>query len=239
MKMYWKKQYENGDIELHIQEGFEMGNDITVSKNFIGEWGTYCPMSDKEHVATGYEKITTEEAEHLIEIAESETFPIIVNGMGEQREFEILKQNILDEKFETIDEFDVYSRTFRKMREYGHSGTAYTYIDARNGEVNTCWLGSGTQNHPFDSFYEIWLCKLETGDQAIDINTPEMLLDEDEQEDYEENYVDEIDVETYVIEKFGKEELKQRIENLIDVLGIEFNFDYDDITEQIDELYNR
>lgn len=159
-----------------------------------------------------------------------------VKAYGEVRKFEILDRDVLEEKIEELNETDIYSQTFRKMREYGHSGTAYTYIDARNGEINTCWLSSGTENHPFDSFYEIWLCKLETGDQAIDINTPEMLLDEDEQEDYAENYVDE-DVETYVIDKFGKEELKQRIENIIDVLGVEFNLDYDDITEQLNELY--
>jgi len=159
-----------------------------------------------------------------------------VKAYGEVREFEILDREVLEEKIEELDVSDIYSQTFRKMLEYGHSGSAYTYIDARNGNVNTCWLGSGTENHPFDSFYEIWLCKLETGDQAIDINTPEMLLDEDEQEDYAENYVDE-DVETYVIDKFGKEELKQRIENIIDVLGVEFNLDYDDITEQLNELY--
>lgn len=162
-----------------------------------------------------------------------------VKAYGEVREFEILDKEVLEEKIEELDVSDIYSQTFRKMREYGHSGTAYTYIDARNGEINTCWLGSGTVNHPFDSFYEIWLCKLETGDQAIDINTPEMLLDEDEQEDYAENYVDEIDAKTYVIEKFGKEELEQRIENIIDVLAVEFDLDYEDITAQIDELYNR
>ena len=159
-----------------------------------------------------------------------------VKAYGEVREFEILDREVLEEKIKELDVSDIYSQTFRKMLEYGHSGSAYTYIDARNGDVNTCWLGSGTVNHPFDSFYEILLCLLETGDKSLDINTPEMLLDEDEQEDYAENYVDE-DVETYVIDKFGKEELKQRIENIIDVLGVEFNLDYDDITEQLNELY--
>lgn len=156
-----------------------------------------------------------------------------IKAYGKIREFEILDRDVLEEKIEELDAADIYSQTFRKMLEYGHSGTAYTYIDARNGNVNTCWLGSGTENHPFDSFYEVWLCKLKTGDQAIDISIPEMLLDEDEQEDY----VDE-DVETYIIDKFGKEELEQRMENIIDVLGVEFNLDYDDITEQLDELYN-
>ena len=78
---------------------------------------------------------------------------------------------------------------------------------------------------------------METGDQAIDINIPEMLLDKDEQEDYTENYIDEIDVETYIIDKFGKEELEQRIEDLIGVLTVEFDLDYEDIKEQLDELY--
>lgn len=160
-----------------------------------------------------------------------------VKAYGEVREFEILDREVLEEKIEELDVSDIYSQTFRKMLEYGHSGSAYTYIDARNGDVNTCWLGSGTVNHPFDSFYEILLCLLETGDKSLDINTPEMLLDEDEQEDYAENYIDEIDVETYIIDKFGKEELEQRIEDLIGVLAVEFDLDYEDIKEQLDELY--
>ncbi len=160
-----------------------------------------------------------------------------VKAYGEVREFEILDRDVLEEKIEELNETDIYSQTFRKMREYGHSGTAYTYIDARNGEINTCWLGSGTVNHPFDSFYEILLCLLETGDKSLDINTPEMLLDKDEQEDYTENYIDEIDVETYIIDKFGKEELEQRIEDLIGVLAVEFDLDYEDIKKQLDELY--
>ena len=97
-----------------------------------------------------------------------------VKAYGEVREFKILDREVLEEKIEELNETDIYSQTFRKMLEYGHSGTAYTYIDARNGEINTCWLGSGTQNHPFDGFYEVLLCSMKTGDQAIDINTPEM-----------------------------------------------------------------
>ena len=72
--------------------------------------------------------------------------------------------------------------------------------------------------------------QLETGDQAIDINTPEMLLDEDEQKTMK------INRSKTLIDK-SERRTKQRIENIIDVLGVEFNLDYDDITEQLNELY--
>ena len=49
MIKYWKK----GD-ELHIQKGFEWGNDLTCVED--GEMGTYVPMSDAEHIQGGIKK---------------------------------------------------------------------------------------------------------------------------------------------------------------------------------------
>ena len=59
---YWRK-----GKELHIQKGFEWGNDLTCVED--GEWGTYCPITDEEHLSLGYEEITLEEAQKMAEIA--------------------------------------------------------------------------------------------------------------------------------------------------------------------------
>ena len=62
MIKYWKK-----NDELHIQKGFEWGNDLTCVED--GEMGTYVPMSDAEHVEKGYVEISFEEACKMAEIA--------------------------------------------------------------------------------------------------------------------------------------------------------------------------
>jgi hypothetical protein len=62
MIKYWKK-----DDELHIQKGFEWGNDLTCIEG--GEMGTYVPMSDEEHIQRGYVEISFDEASEMAEIA--------------------------------------------------------------------------------------------------------------------------------------------------------------------------
>jgi hypothetical protein len=62
---YWKKGSELS--ELHVQNGFEWGNDLTCTEG--GDWGTYIPLSREEHKARGYEEISREEAVEMAEIA--------------------------------------------------------------------------------------------------------------------------------------------------------------------------
>lgn len=57
--------------ELHVQNGFEWGNDISY-RHDDAEWGTYCPLSDAEHEARGYRELGREEAEVLSGIDLSE-----------------------------------------------------------------------------------------------------------------------------------------------------------------------
>ena len=64
--MYWKKETERGVI-LHVQKGFEWGNDLLCVPD--GEWGTYTPLTDEEHIRHGYVRITREETSELAEIA--------------------------------------------------------------------------------------------------------------------------------------------------------------------------
>jgi hypothetical protein len=63
---YWKKATEHGVI-LHVQKGFEWGNDLLCVPD--AEWGTYTPLTDEEHIRNGYMRITREEAEELVAIA--------------------------------------------------------------------------------------------------------------------------------------------------------------------------
>jgi hypothetical protein len=42
-----------------------------------------------------------------------------------------------------------------------------------------------------------------------------------------------------IIEKYGEEELQERIENIIEYYSLEFSFDFDEIRDQLDELYNK
>lgn len=57
---YWKK-----GNEVHAQNGFKWGNDITLTED--AEWGTYTPLSDEEHKRRGYKQITRAEVEELLD----------------------------------------------------------------------------------------------------------------------------------------------------------------------------
>lgn len=58
---YWISE-ETG--ELHVQHGWEWGNDITYTSP-EAEWGTYCPLTGQEHLKRGYRKVSRDEAESL------------------------------------------------------------------------------------------------------------------------------------------------------------------------------
>ncbi len=164
---------------------------------------------------------------------------IMVNGYGSQepaQEFEILDREALEKIIDNSSPSQIYRQTFEKAYGYTHGGTAYTYLDARDGSIKTSWLGSNTFNHPFDSFYEIWLCSLTTGASAIDLDTPDDLLDDEEQHelrDYSGSIRD------YLDEKHGTEEYEKRMENAIDWEAMEWEMDGEKIQEQLKELYSQ
>lgn len=151
------------------------------------------------------------------------------------REFDILEREDLQDIIDKLSNTEIYRRTFEEAKSYSHTGTAYSYVDARNGEIKTCWLGSGTTNHPWDSFYEIWLCSLETGNGAQDFGV-EDLIDTDSAE-YEEYRDSEFPVEEFIIREHGESELADRIENAITWYAIEFHFDDENIEQQLNDLY--
>lgn len=65
--------------------------------------------------------------------------------------------------------------------------------------------------------------------------TPDELLDWDEQEEFRDYNGT---LEEFITEKYGEEELQNRIENAKDYWALEFNFDCDYIKEQLDYLYS-
>lgn len=66
---YWISE-EKG--ELHVQDGCSWGNDITYTAE-DAEWGTYCPLSEREHIERGYRLVSREDAESLTGIDLSDT----------------------------------------------------------------------------------------------------------------------------------------------------------------------
>ncbi|MFA7662776.1 MAG: hypothetical protein WCX88_02560 [Patescibacteria group bacterium] len=73
MYEYWKHENDDGTAELHVQDGFEWGNDLTCRRpEGEAEWGSYCPLSGEEHITHEYVKIDRDEAETLAETVNQE-----------------------------------------------------------------------------------------------------------------------------------------------------------------------
>jgi hypothetical protein len=160
-----------------------------------------------------------------------------INNRGEAREFEILEREQIEEILNDLNPVEIYKKTLRDAVSYNHSGNAYAYIDARNGDVATTWLEKSNLLHPWDSFYEIIICDIETGYDNLDFNTPENLLELDNKDEMEKFQNSELDPESFIIEEYGQEELNERYENVYDYLSDNFDFNWDDIKEQLDQLY--
>lgn len=149
--------------------------------------------------------------------------------------FEILDRGEIEKILEELDPAEIWYMTYNEGNNWDFSGIAYTYLDARDGKVYSAWLQQNTMEHPWDSFYQIILCTMETGDNWWDFMVPDELLDWDEQReflDYDGT------LKEFIIEKYGEEELQDRIENAKDYWAYEFNFDWNDINEQLNYLYS-
>lgn len=161
------------------------------------------------------------------------------------RIFEILDRKELekriDEILEEVGKDEIYRRTFDKAMGYSFSGTAYTYVDARDGELVTSWLQQNNFLHPWDEFYEIVLC---TVSSPVEGPYDDDLLDTvgDEFDEFRkwQNKTGG-DVREFFIDKYGEEkgekEYQERIDNWIEWLATEFNIDWGNIQKQLDKLY--
>lgn len=156
------------------------------------------------------------------------------------RVFEILDRKQLESIIDELDQAEIYRRTFDKAMGYSFSGTAYTYVDARDGELVTSWQQQNNFLHPWDEFYEIVLC---TVSSPIEEPYDDDLLDTSGKE-YDEfhEWQNETggDVREFFIDKYGEEkgekEYQERIDNWIEWLATEFSKAFD-IDAQLDRLY--
>ena len=148
------------------------------------------------------------------------------------RVFEILEREELEKIFDSIDRQEIFRQTFDKARDFRFSGDAYTYVDARNGEIVTRWQQGGAIDHPWDSFYEIVICSLKTPVREFDTNE---YLDEKELQKF---YDSDMSLEEFIRTIFGPDEFERRTENIIDFYAEFAGVDWDFIKEQLDNLYS-
>jgi len=163
---------------------------------------------------------------------------IRIRGLGynEYRSFEILDRQKLNDIIEELDSREIFRKTYEKAQGYSFSGTAYTYIDARGGEIVTSWIQQNNFLHPFDSFYEITLCSIDT---PVEDFTHEDLLDPNDEEYQEFIEQNELGIEEFIEKKYGKKELNERIENAIEWYAEDFLIDWIIVKEQLKELYSK
>jgi len=152
------------------------------------------------------------------------------------REFEILDRQEIEKIIDELDSTEIYKKTYTKGYGYYHSGEATCYLDARTGEVKTMWIQSNNFEHPWDSFYKIVLCSLKTGNGQLDFQEND-LLDPDSEEYEEFHEQTEFGLEEFIEQKYGTDELMDRIENAIDYYAQDFYFDIENIKKQLDDLY--
>lgn len=160
------------------------------------------------------------------------------------REFEILDRKQLEFIVNELDQAEIYKKTFEKAMGYSFSGTAYTFVDARDGELVTSWLQQNNSLHPWDEFYEIVLCTVSSPVEGpYDVDLLDTSGKEKEYDEFHE-WQNETggDVREFFIDKYGEEkgekEYQERIDNWIEWLASEFNIDWDNIKEQLDHLYS-
>lgn len=154
------------------------------------------------------------------------------------RVFEILDREEIEEIIDTLSPAEIYRQTFEKAQRYSFSGDAYTYADARNGEIKTRWMQLNTFDHPWDAFYEIVLCSIKTPVEPLSDEDLINWDDKDEVQAWKEVYPS-ISAEDFILERYGQKELDDRIENCIWFYASEFDFDDDSIKEQLDRLYQK
>ena len=149
------------------------------------------------------------------------------------RIFEILERETIEEIISNLDQSDIFYRTFDKAQGYHFSGEAYTYVDARNGEIVTRWQQQGMIDHPWDSFYEIVICSLKTPVREFETNE---YLDDEELQKFCDS---DMTLEEFILTEYGPDEFERRVQNIIDFYACEFGIDWNFVKEQLDNLYSR
>ena len=169
-------------------------------------------------------------------------------GNEEPQVFEILSRAEVEKAIAALSHEEIY-QAVRSETGRTCSGTAYAYLDVRDGKLKSTWwennednVGEDIMTNSTDSFFKIWLWSItiETrycsdrseSPSVFDIDYPELLLvGEDEEEEFRtyDGYASD-----FIREKFGEEELEYR-EKV--ALGMERDISNMAIERQIDSLY--
>lgn len=147
------------------------------------------------------------------------------------RVFEILERGELEKIIDSVDQPEIFCRTFEKAQGYHFSGDAYTFVDARDGKIVTRWQQQGMIDHPWDSFYEVVICSIKT--PVVEFDT-DAYLDNEEMEKFCDSYMS---LEEFLLTEYGPDEFERRTEAIVDFYSHEFKIDWDFIKEQLDNLY--
>lgn len=161
---------------------------------------------------------------------------VFIRGLSEdeRREFEVMDREQLEKMINDLDWEKIYKATYYEALGWTMRGRVITYIDARNGEIETYWIGQNAYKHPFDDFYEIVLCEMETVMSEPDA---EEYLDNKEYEEYIEGLYDKWeDLKMYATIKGIN--LKERLEDIIEYYATDVEpMNYNWIKKQLDDLY--
>ena len=154
------------------------------------------------------------------------------------RTFEILDREEIEEIIDNLDFIEIYEQTYDKASGYSASGCAYTYVDARDGKVVTRWQQDGQYDHPWDSFYEVVVCTIDT---PIFEFRDEDLIGEYEYNKYRK-LLDAGEIsspEDFIEKTMGEEELIFRTNEAIRWYASEYEPDWEYINFQLHRLYKK
>ena len=183
----------------------------------------------------GYETYVDESTDWLIV---DEARLLIEYGRNKEKSIFAIERKVIEEIIDELDTAEIYKMAYERAIGYSFTGTAYVVLDVTDGEIFTRWLMQN--NYLMDGFGEIVLCRINTPLESL---TENELLDDGELREFHkyiyENWDEYTCIEDYIIEKYGNYSLEQRKSDYIDWLASEFEFDYESIKEQLDEIYNR
>ena len=150
-------------------------------------------------------------------------------GNRNEREVCLLPKNETEKTVDDLSVAEIYKMAYKEGEGYTFSGTAYVILNVETGKIYSEWLQQN--NFTVNNFTEVVLLSMDT---PIDISNAEDLLDDEEQKEFEEY---DGDVEDFIIEKHGEDEVEERKMTYIEWWASETGLEWERIQEQINEIY--
>lgn len=183
----------------------------------------------------GYESYVDESTDWLIV---DEARLLIEYGRNKEKSIFAIERKVIEEIIDELDTAEIYKMAYEEALGYSFTGTAYVILDVKDGRIFTRWLMQN--NYLIDGFGEVVLCKINTPIKSL--TEHDLLSDNEMKEFYSyiyDNWNEYNGIEDYIIEKYGCYSLEERKSDYIDWLASEYEFNYESIKEQLDEVYNR